>query len=727
MNILSSSSFSSNRFVRNFVRDRKLILTVFGIIFFFSLINLFCIYKPKYKSSARIWIKNADSYPFVVNSDYENSSAPLTLASNPLLTQMEVLKSKTLRKKMAKLIAEKYPDEAGNEKALIARFAGSYKVKNKTNTDILSINLKWDNPEKARDILTLFIDEYKIKNIEMEKSLKSYRKEFIDNQIVEIKDKLANVRSQIKDYQLAHNAVNIREETDELTRQKISLHAKVQDVEARISSTNSKIESIKKKLNLTTDEAIKAVALGTGNDVLITLRSELNKVIQDYSHDGIKYSKTNPKMVALKNRIDTIKEQISNQVKLTLGQASEGDSNSLSIMDPVRERLVEDLVLSHTDLKAFKTEKESFEDSIKNINFKESKIPAKLYNLTKLEQEETNLSQAFDELRIKQIEAKLKEAESVTGFALIDVPSLPKSAAFPNPFHMFILSIMAALSAGIMASVAKTVSQDLCEGTANIEKTTGKPVLGVMPWITKSAYKNKLLLDFSLKKITSNLITRCTSKYNKIIAFTSTSKVKNKSSSLYDIATNIKQAGYSVVIVDADLAVPGMLKSAKVFNSINLSDILIEIDNKLNNSEPISKEQILKTLVKDNKGMTIIGNCRSVDSSYELLSKKSFKTLLYILKEHFDWVLIDAPPINVAPEFNLISRHTDGAVLFVDYQTTFSVLKRFMNIFKEQSVHLIGTIIREEDPSIEKDFKVSIKRQGLVQELKHNMKNSTGA
>ncbi len=723
MNILTSSSFSSNRFIKNFARDKKLILTVFGIIFFFSLIHLFCIYKPKYKSSARIWIKNADSYPFVVNNDYENSSAPLTLASNPLLTQMEVLKSKTLRKKMANLIAEKYPDEAGAEKAMIAKFAGSYNVKNKTNTDILSIDLKWGNPEKARDILALLINEYKLKNIEMEKSLKSYRKEFIDNQITEIKDKLANVRSKIKDYQLDHNAVNLREETDELTRQKVSLLARIQEVDARITSTNSKIKSIKDKLNLSTDEAIQAVALGTGNDVLVTLRSELYSVMQDYSHDGIKYSKTNPKMVALKHRIDTIKDQISNQIKLTLGQASESNSDSLSIMDPVRERLVEDLVLSHTDLKAFKKEKESFENSIKNINLKQSKVPVKLYDLTKLEQEESNLALAFDELRIKQIEAKLKEAESVTGFALIDVPSLPKSSAFPNPLHMFIFSIMAALCSGLMASAAKTMSQDLCEGSANIEKTTGKPVLGVMPWITKSAYKNKLLIDFSLKKITSNLITRCTSKYNKIIAFTSTSKVKNKSSSLYDIAVNIKQAGYSVVIVDADLAVPGMLKNAKVFNSVNLSDILIEIDNKLNNSEPISKEQILKTLVKDSKGMTIIGNCRGVDSSYELLSKKSFKTFLYILKEQFDWVLIDAPPINVAPEFNLISRHTDGAVLFVDYQTTFSTLKRFMNIFKEQNVHLIGTIVREENPSIEKDFRVSIKRQGLVQELKHNIKS----
>ncbi len=727
MNILTSSNFSSNRFLRNFVRDKRLILAVFGIILFFSLINLFCIYKPKYKSSARIWIKNTDNYPFVVSREYESTSAPLTLASNPLLTQMEVLKSKTLRKKMAKIIAEKYPDEAGNEKALIARFAGSYKVKNKTNTDILSIDLKWNNPEKAKGILNLLIKQYREKNIEMEKSLKSYRKAFIDNQIIEIKDKLTNVRSQIKDYQLAHNAVNLREETDELTRQKVSLLAKIQEVDARIHSTNSKIDSIKNKLNLTTDEAIQAVALGTGNDVLVTLRSELNTVMQDYSHDGIKYSETNPKMVALKQRIDTIKEQISKQIKLSLGQASEADSDSLSIMDPVRERLVEDLVFSHTDLKAFKTEKESFEESIKNINFKQSKIPAKLYNLTKLEQEETNLAQAFDELRIKQIEAKLKEAESVTGFALIDVPSLPKSSAFPNPMHMFIFSIIAALCSGLMASAAKTVSQDICEGAASVEKVTGKPVLGVMPWITKSAYKNKLLLDFSLKKITSNLITSCTSKYNKIIAFTSTSKAKNKSSSLYDIATNIKQAGYSVVIVDADLAVPGMLKNAKVFNSINLSDILVEIDDKLNNSEPISKEQIIKTLVTDNQGMTIIGNCHSVDSSYEILSKKSFKTLLYILKEQFDWVLIDAPPINVAPEFNLISLHTDGAVLFVDYQTTFSVLKRFMNIFKEQGVHLIGSIVREENPNIEKDFKVSIKRQGLVQELKHNVKNSKGA
>ena len=87
----------------------------------------------------------------------------------------------------------------------------------------------------------------------------------------------------------------------------------------------------------------------------------------------------------------------------------------------------------------------------------QSTIPEKKFMLDNLQQEEGVLSTAYDNLKEKQIEAKIKEAEAVSNIVVIDPPNLPKSPSFPSYIQVLLIAVMLGLTAGLTISVLKTL------------------------------------------------------------------------------------------------------------------------------------------------------------------------------------------------------------------------------------------------------------------------------
>ena len=470
------NSLSKNRYIRNFGRDKKLIFTVILIVLMWSLIYLAIFYKPSYKSNAKIWIKNLATDEFVANLSDESQLTPLTAAGNPLLTQIEILKSGQLKDFIAKQIRKSTvnKDKSINIDKII-------EVKNKPGTDILSITFTWDNPKEAKVLLNSVLEEYDNINLLINKKIRTARRKYIELNLSQIDKKLYEIRNKIKQFKSTNLAINIDEESIKLVDQKISTSAKMEDLDANINNTASSVAELEDKLALKSAEAINAVALGSGNQTLVKLRGDLNTSVQQYEFDSSKLADTNPKMIAQKNKITAINAQIKDQIKLSLGKYAK--NKGINIFDPVRERLVENLVTNQTKLIGLQAEKLSINNTIDKINLEQSKIPQKKFTLDNLEQEERTLSKAYDQLREKQIEARIKEAEAVSNVVVIDPPSAPTGISFPAPLQVLIIAFMLGCSFGFTVSILKTLIEDVCDDIESIEEITGASIIGTIPWL----------------------------------------------------------------------------------------------------------------------------------------------------------------------------------------------------------------------------------------------------
>ena len=695
-----------NRYIKNLFTDKHFILTVMAIILSWSLIYLVFFYKPVYKSKASVLIKDNSNQSYVTAQTDESSDIrTLTATGNPILNQIEILNSHELSRIVSTEIIKKHPDfknKIKNQEKLTKQIL---KVKNKIGTDTIDITLVWDNPELAKEFLQATLEEYKSINLNINKEIKTNRRKYIDQKIDEIESKLYEVRNQIKNYKQGRLAINLDEESKSLIEQKANFINRLENNKAYTESAISTFRELQKQLSMETNEAINAVALGADNKNLSDLRATLDQATQQYDFDSIKMTQTNPKMVALKLKIEKIESQIQNQITLTLGKKSK--SNQISIYDSVRTKLVSDLATAQTNLISLQAEKRSIESTLTEINNLQSQIPVTKFTLDNLEQEEQNLSTAYNELRKKQIEAKIKEAETVSNLVIIDSPTLPDSTSFPNQFHIIFLASILGVSLGVILSIIKTNIEDICYGVDSIEEATKIPVLGGVPWLEdNNSQINQAIRKFAYKNILSSFIIKCYKRNANVITFTSTALEKANSQTVYSFALELKKQGHSVAIVDADFRKPTLFKNASIPESEckELSELIAEVDKSIRNNVLIDGRLLLNTFNQDKNGICILANNNEIYDPYEYFGTNGFITIIKTLKENFNWVLVNAPSAAIAPEFLIISNISDGVVLLANLKATYSVLNKIARTVKESDIPIIGTIIREQDSDFEKNL-----------------------
>ncbi len=705
MNIDLLANLNKNRYIRNFQRDIKLIRSIVIVLLFWSIVYLILFHKPLYESVAQVWIKDLETKEFVTDLDRQSQLSSLTSAGNPLLTQIEILKSDKLKKIIAEHKLTKGEKASPNDIKI--------EVKNKINTDILTISLKEKTPELAQETLNVVLEEYDNINLSINNKISKSRREYIDLKLDEINEKLYEIRSQIKEYKKETLAIDLSEESMKLVDQGINMSSKMEEVNAQIKNNQSSIKSLEKQLSLNSKTALNAVALGSGNKLLEQLRQDLNTAVQEYEFDSTKLADTNPKMVAQKNKINTINKQIKNQITLSIGNYAK--SQKINIFDPVREDLVKSLVDKQTELMGYQAEEKAIKNSIKKINKIQSEMPEKKFMLDTLEQEEKALSSAYDQLKEKQIEAKIKEAEGVSNVIVVDAPSLPLGQSFPSRIQVLLIAVIFGLFTGLSVSIIKTLIEDVCDDVEAIEEITGASVIGTIPWLENYFPDEQMQFvhGVAYDNIVSNLMIKCFKNKTKVLTFTSSSLQKPQSTVLYYLATRLKKLGHSVVIIDSDFRIPTMFKDADIQDKvkINLSDLIVNFENKLQQGETIIPKEIENVLVADNKDIFHLGNKEIVFEPYEFFGTSAFEEIIKTLKNKFNWVLIDTGAAHITPEFLIISKLADGVVLFVNKTITYSVIKNITKSLKNASIPFIGTIVREASSRLEREYEKYLRFQ----------------
>lgn len=708
---MNLEEFRRNRFIRNFAKDKWLIFASAGMVTLFAIAYVALLYKPSFASDAKVWIKDTATRSYV-GSDREEPGylSSLTSAGNPVMTQSEILMSREMEKYLADYVAK---EEAREHNGKVIHDQGDtakiIKVKTEPNTDIIQVQLKWDDPKMAQKLLSEALVKLDETNLSINRQIHSKKRGYIDQQLQDLQAKLTAVREQIKQYQAGNNAVDVDTQTQELVRLKAQLTAQLETALAahRAHATNS--ANLQHQLNMTPKMALNAVALGSGNETMTKMRTDLATLKQQYAHDSIKLAPTNPQLVALKNQIDALENQLDAEVVQTSG--SNEDTKNVRIYDTVRSNLAQMMNEFQARSAAMGTEAASLRAAIAKVDSSLKAIPQSKFTLTGLQEEERALALAYDEMRKKQIEVQIKEAETPSNVFIVDSPSLPKRPSFPTGLHIVLLSAILGLGAGLGLSIFKTSKQDLCEGASEVEEATKSKVLGVIPWLPADERDgNQSLLagnDLATRQIISNLRIEASKHAASVVGFTSSSLEKPRSGGAYHLAQAMAALGQSVAFIDADLR-PSRLPEAIVGAGagLDLTDLILSVDLKLRSGQMVYPEEVMSGLMQDANGIHLALNRNSVANGFEYFSSKGFRHIVHVLKEQFDWVFIDTPPATIAPEFSAISHISDGVVLFVDKHATYQTLHKITEKVHEAQVPFIGSIVREENVDLERDHEI---------------------
>ena len=171
-----------------------------------------------------------------------------------------------------------------------------------------------------------------------------------------------------------------------------------------------------------------------------------------------------------------------------------------------------------------------------------------------------------------------------------------------------------------------------------------------------------------------------------VIGVTSSMRGEGKSTTALNLSYVLALDGKKVLLIDGDLRIPSVAKKMELESSPGLTDMLLHY-------ETISLDGF-KTDVLDN--WYILPSGEIPPNPSELLGSRKMEKLLNYLSDHFDYIVVDLPPVNLVSDALAVSKFIAGMIVFIreDY-TEKRELDHCLRQLKLSNVNVLGCVLNE--------------------------------
>ncbi len=170
-----------------------------------------------------------------------------------------------------------------------------------------------------------------------------------------------------------------------------------------------------------------------------------------------------------------------------------------------------------------------------------------------------------------------------------------------------------------------------------------------------------------------------------VIGITSSIRGEGKSTTAINLSYVLAEKGSKVLLIDGDLRIPSVAKKLGIESKPGLTDLLLGATANVNN---------WRSSLQDNLYILPSGDIPPNPS--ELLGSSRMENALQLLREKFDYIIIDLPPVNLVSDVMAIAGHITGLLLVIreDYTT-----KRDVEVCIRQvrlaNMNILGVVMNE--------------------------------
>lgn len=174
----------------------------------------------------------------------------------------------------------------------------------------------------------------------------------------------------------------------------------------------------------------------------------------------------------------------------------------------------------------------------------------------------------------------------------------------------------------------------------------------------------------------------------KTISVTSCVPNEGKSTIAFNLSVSIAESGKKVLFIDADLRNSVLIGRYKISQQIRGLTHYLSGVNK--------KEDVVYSTNVENLNVTFSGPVPP--NPAELLSSEAFKKLLKGVKEEYDYVIIDTPPLGSVIDSAIIAEECDGAVMVISQgNISYKMAQKTMEQLKKSNCRILGAVLNKVD------------------------------
>lgn len=589
------------------------------------------------------------------------------------------------------------------------------------NSDIIQIGVTTDDAELSGEIVQAIVAGYEEF---VTGTLKNYTKEALAALTKfgdEYEKKRLAAKKEIEKLNQNPNLIlKDGKPHDPISDTVLALSEKIRTIDAQTRSTQAILQQVEDgiKANRSVEQLLKLIALqskGTEvredssiaqtrnalraqqsmieqfeQDKVIPVRSEL-AVLQEQSKGD-----SHPTVVAIKQRLVKLEEEL--QRRMARFSQNESDGNPADSDLPTMEnRLVVSVGALKESLQAYAFERNDCKLEIDSLREKmqENQALISRYALSVAELE------AVSDVA-GQIGENLQKLALASEYGQKNVTrlELQQFGQFDGPYWYQYIGIGGFLGFVAFAGLAYLLemADRSYRNPEEIATDLGMPIIGHLPLATISRvdriddkvdssvvtlHKARSPISEAFRGIRTGLFFGCQQGGVKVIQITSPIPGDGKSTVAANVAVSIALSGRNVCLVDCDFRRPRVAKIFGLREDIGFVQVI--------GGKAELEESIQATSVSNLSALT----CGKRPSNpAELLSSEVFGDLIATLREKFDFVIIDTPPMLAVSDPANVARHVDGILLTIRLRRNLRpIASRAAQMLHALNANMLGVVV----------------------------------
>jgi capsular exopolysaccharide synthesis family protein len=339
-----------------------------------------------------------------------------------------------------------------------------------------------------------------------------------------------------------------------------------------------------------------------------------------------------------------------------------------------------------------------------------NELKRNVQGLPKSERELVNIKRRFDfndnvynYLLEKRAEAGIAIASNTVEKSIVDRAMVVGGGpAAPNKKMILLVAVIFGVSFSVGLIILSDIINDNIVTTKDVERNTKIPCIGTIAHGNKSERTSvivahtKSAIGESFRSLRVNLQYLTLGSETNVIGITSSVEGEGKTFCSVNLAVAMAQSGKRTIIIDSDLRRPKIAASFRLKNEKGLSNYLIG-------------SCLLKDIINPTgtKGLDVITSGPIPPNPLDLIGLPKTDELINSLKQTYNTIIIDSPPIGFVSEYVILMKYTNANIYVVrsNYTNRFN-LERINNLYEDRKIRNVSILLN--------DFKLSLNGYNYV-------------
>lgn len=572
----------------------------------------------------------------------------------------------------------------------VSAFLGGLGIVNVKDTRLLNVSYVSPDPKQAAQSINTLFDKFIEFNLEMKNESSRQAAEFLTAQIEEMRRSLAQKEQELQEY-------GKRKELFYVQGQDSTVAQKFSDLNSAFTTAQIERANREATYRELRDKPYDTFAEVRASSLITSLKQEYSSKETEYKRKSQIFQDSYPEMQRLKSQLEALQKRITEETndiaRKSLAQAEAEYQAALKKESNLGGML------------------EQQKGSVVSSN-----ANAIYYNSLKIEVQ--NMTNLLDFLTRKQKESMLSsrlEGMETSNIKIVDRAEVPRRPFSPDKRRTLLLALMLGLGGGVFLVFALNYLDNTVKSPEEVEKLLKVPALGFVPAVgakaSQSYYnhyysdRKKQQSDQRLKTIElvnlkdpestfaehyrnvrTSLLLSNPDNPPKSFVITSAMPQEGKTVTTINLAIAFSQLGKKVLILDADLRRPRVHKIFRIKNTAGISSFLT--------GRGRIEEIIYRYPAETN--IHVLPSGPIPPNPVEMIISKGMRELMAALRQHYDFIFIDAPPLMGIQDAILLGEHGDGLLLVAwGGKTPRKVIEKARDEIARFNIKLFGVILNK--------------------------------